>query len=94
VFIIRIMNGISPFTADRNHIHHRVLRLGYTHLQTTLILAAFNILSIALALAFGSIGNFTLIIIIFLVSTLFNWAITFLIRSKDRETVALRNLFV
>jgi len=94
VFFIRIMNGISPFTADRNHIHHRVLRLGYTHLQTTLILAAFNLVSIAVALAFSSIGNFTLIIIIFLVSMLFNWIITFLIRSKDRETVALRNLFV
>ncbi|MDB5003021.1 MAG: undecaprenyl/decaprenyl-phosphate alpha-N-acetylglucosaminyl 1-phosphate transferase [Mucilaginibacter sp.] len=91
IFFIRAMSGTSPFRADRNHIHHRILRLGYTHLQTTLVLAAFNIVLTLLALAFGSIGNFTLIIIIFLVSILFNWAITFFIRSKDRERVALGN---
>jgi UDP-N-acetylmuramyl pentapeptide phosphotransferase/UDP-N-acetylglucosamine-1-phosphate transferase len=94
VFFIRIMSGISPFTADRNHIHHRILRLGYTHLQTTMILAALNIVSITLALVFAGIGNFALIAIIFAVSMLFNWGITFLIRSRDRESVALRNLFV
>jgi UDP-GlcNAc:undecaprenyl-phosphate GlcNAc-1-phosphate transferase len=94
VFFIRIMNGISPFTADRNHIHHRILRLGYTHLQTTMILAGLNLVSIALALVFAGIGNFALIAIIFGVSMLFNWGITFLIRSQDREVFAFRNLFV
>jgi UDP-GlcNAc:undecaprenyl-phosphate GlcNAc-1-phosphate transferase len=94
VFFIRVMSGISPFSADRNHIHHRILRLGYTHLQTTMILAALNIVSIGLALVFAEIGNFALIAIIFILSMLFNWGITFLIRSQDRESVALRNLFV
>ncbi|MDB5030048.1 MraY family glycosyltransferase [Mucilaginibacter sp.] len=93
VFFIRIISGISPFTADRNHVHHRILRLGYTHLQTTLILAVLNLISIGLVLAFSNLGNFALIAIIFTISMLFNWAITFLIRSKDREDVALRNLF-
>ncbi|MGF7083055.1 MraY family glycosyltransferase [Mucilaginibacter sp. UYCu711] len=94
VFFIRVMSGISPFSADRNHIHHRILRLGYTHLQTTMILAALNIVSIGLALVFAEIGNFALIAIIFILSMLFNWGITFLIRSQDRESVALRNLFI
>jgi UDP-N-acetylmuramyl pentapeptide phosphotransferase/UDP-N-acetylglucosamine-1-phosphate transferase len=94
VFFIRIMNGISPFTADRNHIHHRILRLGYTHLQATLILAMFNMVAIAFALALTAIGNFALIGIIFSLSLLFNWLVTFLIRSKEREQVALRNLIV
>jgi UDP-GlcNAc:undecaprenyl-phosphate GlcNAc-1-phosphate transferase len=94
VFFIRIMSGISPFTADRNHIHHRILRLGYTHLQTTMILAGLNLVSITLALVFAGIGNFALIAIIFAVSMLFNWGITFLIRSHERESVAFRNLFV
>lgn len=94
VFFIRIMSGISPFSADRNHIHHRILRLGYTHLQTTMILAALNIVSIGLALVFAGLGNFALIAIIFTLSMLFNWGVTFLIRSQDRESVTLRNLFV
>ncbi len=92
VFFIRIINGISPFTADRNHIHHRVLRLGYTHLQTTLILAALNIVLVAVAMVLSDIGNFALIAVIFIISMLFNWGITFMIRSKERESMALRNL--
>ena len=42
VMSIRILKGKSPFTADRNHIHHRILRLGFTHSQTTLILLLTN----------------------------------------------------
>jgi UDP-GlcNAc:undecaprenyl-phosphate GlcNAc-1-phosphate transferase len=94
VFVMRILNGVSPFTADRNHIHHRILRLGFTHLQTTLILACVNIGAIAMALLFNGLGNYVLIVLIFLFSVLFNWSITFFIRSKDRESLALRNLFI
>jgi UDP-GlcNAc:undecaprenyl-phosphate GlcNAc-1-phosphate transferase len=94
VFFLRIVSGVSPFTADRNHIHHRILRLGYTHMQTTLILAVLNIITVALAFTFSALGNFVLIIIVFVMSILFNWLITFLLRSRERESVALRNLFV
>ncbi|HWZ34503.1 MAG TPA: MraY family glycosyltransferase, partial [Mucilaginibacter sp.] len=93
VFFIRIMNGISPFIADRNHIHHRILRLGYTHSQTTIILSAFNVICILLALLLGGMGNFALIAILFIVSMLFNWSITFALKSKKRETADLRDLF-
>ncbi|GAA4093668.1 hypothetical protein GCM10022392_15260 [Mucilaginibacter panaciglaebae] len=94
IFFVRILNGISPFTADRNHIHHRILRLGYTHFQTTIILSVFNLVCIGLALLLGYLGNFTLITIIFIISIVFNWGLTFMLRSKERETVALRNLFI
>ncbi|RZJ90802.1 MAG: undecaprenyl/decaprenyl-phosphate alpha-N-acetylglucosaminyl 1-phosphate transferase [Hymenobacter sp.] len=94
VFLLRMAAGKSPFTPDRNHIHHRMLKLGYSHLQTTTILAAINVLSITITLVFSQLGNYTLIIMIFLISMLFNWLITFLIRSKERENLALRNLFV
>jgi UDP-GlcNAc:undecaprenyl-phosphate GlcNAc-1-phosphate transferase len=94
VFILRVVHGKSPFVADRNHIHHRVLRLGYTHLQTTLILGGINILLIIMVLMFARLGNFTLILLIFSISMLFNWAITFFLRSKEREHLSVRNLFV
>ena len=38
VFSIRIAQGKSPFKADRQHIHHRMLELGFSHLQSTLYL--------------------------------------------------------
>jgi UDP-N-acetylmuramyl pentapeptide phosphotransferase/UDP-N-acetylglucosamine-1-phosphate transferase len=94
VFILRISNGTSPFTADRNHIHHRMLRLGFNHLQTTIILTSINILSIAMVLLFKNYGESILITLIVLVSLVFNWMITFFLRSKERENLALRNLFV
>jgi len=43
---------------------------------------------------FSGYGNSTLIILIIAASLAFNWMITFFIRSKEREGVALRNLFV
>ncbi len=94
VFTLRVIQGKSPFTADRNHIHHRILRLGYSHLQTTFILSGINILLIIMVLAFADLGNFTLILLILSASILFNWAITFFLRSKERESLSMRNLFV
>lgn len=35
LFIARMWKGHSPFTPDKNHIHHKFLQLGYTHLQST-----------------------------------------------------------
>lgn len=94
VFTVRTINGVSPFVADRNHIHHRILRLGYNHLQTTGVLAIINILSIIVTLRFSYLGNYILIGTIFLISILFNWFVTYLLRSKERENLSLRNLFV
>jgi UDP-GlcNAc:undecaprenyl-phosphate GlcNAc-1-phosphate transferase len=94
VFTLRIINGVSPFMADRNHIHHRMLRLGYNHIQTTMILAVINIVAIAVALLFTAMGNLTLIIIILANSLIFNWVVTFCLRSKERSNLAFRNLFV
>lgn len=94
VFTLRIINGKSPFEADRNHIHHRILKLGLNHLQTTLCLSAINLTSIVMVLLFSRFSNSLLIVLILLVSMVFNWMITFGIRSKERENRALRNLFI
>jgi UDP-GlcNAc:undecaprenyl-phosphate GlcNAc-1-phosphate transferase len=49
VFTIRIAKGLSPFTADSNHIHHRLLKLGLNHAQTVGIIYLFNAVLIAYA---------------------------------------------
>lgn len=48
VFLIRILNKRSPFSPDRNHIHHLLLDLGLDHGKTVYVLAGFNILMICL----------------------------------------------
>ncbi len=42
VFAIRIKQKRSPFSADSNHIHHRLLRLGLNHKKATLLLCICN----------------------------------------------------
>ena len=49
IFAVRIAQKRSPFSADRNHIHHRLLALGLNHKKATLTLGIINILVIALA---------------------------------------------
>lgn len=48
VFFIRTIQGRSPFSADKNHIHHRLLALGLNHRQTVLTLYGYTILLIIL----------------------------------------------
>ena len=33
----RLMAGKSPFAADRKHLHHRLMDMGHTHLQSVLV---------------------------------------------------------
>lgn len=51
VFTIRAFKGVSPFTADKNHIHHRFIALGLNHRQTVLWLYLYNIIVIVCAVA-------------------------------------------
>ncbi len=49
VFSIRILNGQSPFTPDRNHVHHLLLDRGMDHAAVTLTCVSVNIGFIMLA---------------------------------------------
>lgn len=42
VFIIRIREHRSPFSADTQHTHHYLLRLGYSHSKVTTIILIVN----------------------------------------------------
>lgn len=43
VFVSRISRGKSPFFPDKSHVHHKLLRLNRTHLQSTGILLLIEI---------------------------------------------------
>ena len=44
VFIIRALKGQSPFNADRNHIHHKLLDCKFSHTKTVVIIYVFSML--------------------------------------------------
>jgi UDP-N-acetylmuramyl pentapeptide phosphotransferase/UDP-N-acetylglucosamine-1-phosphate transferase len=49
VFFLRIRKGKSPFSADRNHLHHLLLDMGLNHRQIVYLLVAANLFFIGLA---------------------------------------------
>jgi UDP-N-acetylmuramyl pentapeptide phosphotransferase/UDP-N-acetylglucosamine-1-phosphate transferase len=49
IFVYRTIKGVSPFEADRNHIHHVLLDTGMNHKGVALTLYAANLFVIALA---------------------------------------------
>lgn len=42
VFIVRSFSGKSPFSADKNHIHHILLQLGFSHISATLVIVLYT----------------------------------------------------
>lgn len=65
VFLIRIIHGQSPFHADKNHVHHRLLLLGFSHVSSTVIITSVNALFIVIMLSFNRIGLIPLMVINF-----------------------------
>jgi hypothetical protein len=61
VMVIRIRNRRSPFSADKNHLHHRLLLLGNSHKRATYTIIAMNILFIILVFAIHHHGIHRLI---------------------------------
>lgn len=61
VFSIRILNGRSPFSPDRNHIHHLLLERGLTHSQVTFACTISSLIFIAAGFLFQNIGSTWLI---------------------------------
>ncbi|WP_316824816.1 MraY family glycosyltransferase [Pedobacter miscanthi] len=76
VFTIRILKGGSPFRGDRNHIHHRLERLGLRPSLIVISTIGFNIIILAATILLQNLGNFVLILIIICICMLFNALLT------------------
>jgi len=62
VFGIRIFHRRSPFSPDRNHVHHLMLDKGMSHRSITFTLVSINLFFIAAAYAARSLGCTLLIL--------------------------------
>lgn len=62
VFLIRMVNGSSPFRADRNHMHHLMLGYGFGHRSVALIMASMSLLFALIPQIFQSIPANALLI--------------------------------
>ncbi|PIP55239.1 MAG: undecaprenyl-phosphate alpha-N-acetylglucosaminyl 1-phosphate transferase [Bacteroidetes bacterium CG23_combo_of_CG06-09_8_20_14_all_32_9] len=87
VFSIRLWHKRSPFKPDQNHLHHMLLKLGASHLYSTLILSLFACLLIALTLFFQRMGNYWLGLILLSACLLFTYILYALIQKNGAKSI-------
>ena len=87
VFLLRIKQGKSPFKADRQHIHHRLLKLGCTHLQATIILISVNLFFIVLSYLLRGIGIVWLMGIIVGLASLMSHVMVVFVEEKRKKEI-------
>ncbi len=51
IFVWRAIRGVSPFSADRNHLHHLLIDSGMSHAKTVLWIYSANIAVVGMAVA-------------------------------------------
>jgi UDP-N-acetylmuramyl pentapeptide phosphotransferase/UDP-N-acetylglucosamine-1-phosphate transferase len=85
VFILRVIEGKSPFNPDRKHIHHILIDTGLSHMQATGFLFIFNALFIFVAYLLQGIGNMRLLILILTLAFLLTLWASKLAKSKKSK---------
>lgn len=83
VMVTRIKKGYSPFTADKNHVHHLLLALGLKHREVTFILMGISIVFIILAILIRNLSNGFVVIIILTICTLLTKLLWTLVDKKN-----------
>jgi len=66
VFIIRAVKGQSPFNADRNHIHHKLIDCKFSHVKTVLIIYIFSVVTVGAAVLtyYFSVPTYSLLTVV------------------------------
>ena len=63
-FTRRILSGRSPFSADRGHVHHRLIDMGFNQKQTVAILYIISTILGLLAVVLTTSGEFRAIVMV------------------------------
>ena len=66
IIVRRLTQGRSPFSADRHHIHHRLLDLGLSHRQTVFVIYGICLALAVLALVLSGVNQLYAFLGIFL----------------------------
>ena len=83
VFVARILRKKSPFSADKNHIHHHLLRLGLSHRKATLFILIYTCFITCVSFSIKSVDINVAFIVLLLISVLVVCLPSFLIKNED-----------
>jgi UDP-N-acetylmuramyl pentapeptide phosphotransferase/UDP-N-acetylglucosamine-1-phosphate transferase len=84
VFAIRILQGKSPFNPDRNHLHHMLVDLGFSHMKATSLLALFNICMIGISLGMQNVRSEIVLTLVLMLSLAGSYGLAF---AKNKRIV-------
>ena len=83
----RIMKGVSPFHADKSHLHHLFIEMGFSHIGTTfcvLSLNFFNVLCWLFTYQMGG-GAMDQLVVVVVVGFLITTGFYYVVRRLDHE---------
>ncbi len=75
VIILRLRRLQSPFKADKNHVHHQFINLGFSHAKSVLFISSISIFFMAIALLLRRQGDWVIIGIALVVCLGINYAL-------------------
>ena len=90
IFILRMSKGLSPFSPDKNHIHHALMRLGMSHAKATITLTSVQLFYILMAIAFRNVGDRIMLPLVIIVTIILSLSIDRLIRNKKNLKILNR----
>jgi len=85
VVLLRLHYHQSPFVADRRHLHHMMLRAGFSHREATLYISILNILLIALAFLLDGIGILLLGLVLLAICTIAAFILLQAVKRKESQ---------
>jgi UDP-N-acetylmuramyl pentapeptide phosphotransferase/UDP-N-acetylglucosamine-1-phosphate transferase len=77
VIIVRLRKLQSPFKADRNHLHHQFIKLGFSHQKAVFTIATINLLFLGLAVLLRKQDNWLILGIALIVCLGINFSLKF-----------------
>ncbi len=81
----RIMHGKSPFTADRGHIHHKLIDMGFDQKQSVLILYCLSAILGVISVMLTKTGELKAIIVAFAIILSFSVALGVMAYGKNHH---------
>jgi UDP-N-acetylmuramyl pentapeptide phosphotransferase/UDP-N-acetylglucosamine-1-phosphate transferase len=88
VIILRARNHQSFFVADNRHIHHMMLRAGFTHRRATFVISFFNVAMIAVALFLDGIGILWLGLVLLSLCSIATFILAQAVRRKESVVIS------
>lgn len=92
VFMLRIFEGGSPFSADRKHIHHKLLDLGNSHAAATSMIIGANLLMVGVVFLLQGLGNILLLAIVLVLASGLSYAPVYMLKRRRLNQVPVKRM--